>query len=101
MVSQDKIETAIERIVRLETKLDFLIAQFDRLPPSPVCITHHNEVNSRVKQLDDETGVKFETVNTRLNSLEAWRNRAIGAVMILIIVFNVVVDKIAALLGLK
>jgi hypothetical protein len=24
-----------ERIVRLETKLDFLIAQIDKLPPSP------------------------------------------------------------------
>jgi hypothetical protein len=65
-----------ERIVRLETKLDFLIAQMDRLPPSPTCIQKHSELEAR------------------LTSIEAWRNRAVGVVMVANIAINIFIDKI-------
>ena len=65
-----------ERIVRLETKLDFLISQMDRLPPSPVCITKHSE---------------FET---RISSMEAWRNKAIGIFMVMNVFLIIFIDKI-------
>jgi hypothetical protein len=67
-----------ERIVRLETKLDFLISQMDKLPPSPVCVHKHLEFEARI------------------TSFEAWRNRAIGVVMVFNIVILVFVDKIKA-----
>lgn len=65
-----------ERIVRLETKLDFIIAQIDRLPPSPACVAKHNEFDAR------------------FDALEAWRNRLIGIVMILNIAMVIFIDKI-------
>ena len=65
-----------ERITRVETKLDFLIAQLEKLPPSPTCVLRHTE---------------FET---RVGSLERWRSQAIGALLILNIVFIVAIDKI-------
>lgn len=75
MPPHDALDVA-ERIVRLETKLDFLIAQIDRLPPSPVCVAKLNEFNDR------------------FNALEAWRNRLIGIVMILNIAMVIFIDKI-------
>jgi hypothetical protein len=75
MAPHDALDVA-ERIVRLETKLDFLIAQIDRLPPSPVCVAKHNEFNDR------------------FTALEAWRNRLIGIVMILNIAMVIFIDKI-------
>jgi hypothetical protein len=68
-----------ERIVRLETKLDFLIAQMDRLPPAPVCLQKHLEFDGR------------------LTSIEAWRNRAIGVVLVFNIVILIFMDKFRAL----
>jgi hypothetical protein len=65
-----------ERIVRLETKLDFLIQQLEKLPPSPVCIHKH---------------IEFEA---RFTSIEGWRNRALGAVFVLNIALVVFMDKI-------
>ena len=67
-----------ERIVRLETKLDFLIAQMDKLPPSPVCVHKHMEFEARIV------------------SVEAWRNRAIGVVMVFNVVLVIFMDKIKA-----
>ena len=68
-----------ERIVRLETKLDFLISQMDRLPPSPTCVTRHLEFD------------------TRISSMEAWRNRAVGVVLVFNIAILIFMDKIRAL----
>jgi hypothetical protein len=67
-----------ERIVRLETKLDFLIAQMDKLPPSPLCVSKHLEFEARIV------------------SVEAWRNRAIGVVMVFNVVLVIFMDKIKA-----
>jgi hypothetical protein len=75
MPPHDALDIA-ERIVRLETKLDFLIAQMDKLPPSPICIHKHLDFDAR------------------MTSMEAWRNRAIGVVMILNIALVVFLDKI-------
>ncbi len=75
MSPRDPVDIA-ERIVRLETKLDFIIGQIDKLPPSPVCIIKH-------KDLED-----------RLDAVESWRNRLIGVVMILNIALVVFLDKI-------
>jgi hypothetical protein len=65
-----------ERIVRLETKLDYLISSMDKLPPSPVCVHKH---------------IEFEA---RFMSIEGWRNRALGAVFVLNIALVVFMDKI-------
>jgi hypothetical protein len=78
----DHIDTA-ERIVRLETKLDFLIAQLEKLPPSPVCFAKHAEIDNRI------------------TTLEAWRNKAIGAMLIINIVVVVAMEKILGFFGTK
>jgi hypothetical protein len=65
-----------ERIVRLETKLDFLIAQLNNLPPSPACVANHRDHD------------------VRITALEAWRNKAIGVMLAANIIFVLVIDKI-------
>jgi hypothetical protein len=69
MNARDPLDIA-ERIVRLETKLDYLIA---------------NETNERtsIRELEE-----------RIDSMEAWRNRAIGMFMVVNIVFILFLDKI-------
>jgi hypothetical protein len=69
-------QATAERIVRLETKLDFIIDKIDRLPPSPICTAKH-------KELDD-----------RLDAIETWRNRAMGAVLVVNILFVLFMEKI-------
>lgn len=75
MAPESDIITA-ERLTRLETKLDILIDQMKNLPPSPVCVANHKEHD------------------TRLTSLEAWRNKAIGVMVAANILFILVIDKI-------
>jgi hypothetical protein len=82
-MAPDKSETDGERIVRLETKIDFIIAQMSSLPPSPVCVTHHNDFAKRI------------------SALEAWRNKAIGALMIITIVANLIIEKALTFFGIK
>jgi hypothetical protein len=77
MAPESDILTA-ERIVRLETKLDLLLQQVDRLPPSPVCMAEHIALRARI------------------SSLETWRNRAAGALLIVNLVFVIAIDKIRA-----
>jgi len=69
MNTRDPLDIA-ERIVRLETKLDYLIA---------------NVTNERtsIRELEE-----------RIDSMEAWRNRAIGVFMVVNIVFILFLDKI-------
>jgi hypothetical protein len=69
MNARDPLDIA-ERIVRLETKLDYLIA---------------NVTNERtsIRELEE-----------RIDSMEAWRNRAIGMFMVVNIVFILFLDKI-------
>lgn len=69
------IDTA-ERIVRLETKLDFLIERLDKLPPSPVCVAKHVEYDGR------------------FDEVEKWRNRLIGIILVVNVMFVMFVDKI-------
>lgn len=64
-----------ERIVRLETKLDFLILQIKDLPPSPTCLRKHIEYDAR------------------FTLAEAWRNRVMGAILIFNIVIVLFMDK--------
>jgi len=73
------VDTA-SRIVRLETKLDFIIERIDKLPPSPVCITKHKELEAR---LDDA---------------DRWRNRVVGAILVINILVVILIDKIRAVL---
>lgn len=72
---EDKIITA-ERLTRLETKLDILISQIEKLPPSPVCVANHRDHDKR------------------LTSLEGWRNKAIGVLMAANIFFILIIDKL-------
>ena len=51
MPPNDTIDTA-ERLVRLETKLDFLIKSMENLPPSPVCLKKHEELEDRVSSME-------------------------------------------------
>lgn len=74
------IDTA-ERIVRLETKLDFIIDRMDKMPPSPICLAKHNELQAR------------------LDTMELWRNRAIGAFLVINVLLIAIMDKIKAFLA--
>jgi hypothetical protein len=76
-MAPSEVDTA-SRIVRLETKLDFIIDKIDRLPPSPVCIAKH-------KELED-----------RLDAMETWRNRMVGAILVINILVVILMDKIRA-----
>lgn len=69
MPPHDALDIA-ERIVRLETKLDFLIE----------------------KAVGERTSIK--ELEARIDSMEAWRNRAIGVFMVTNIVFVLFLDKI-------
>lgn len=70
----DNIDTA-ERIVRLETKLDFLISQIEKLPPSPTCVSAHNDLGDRI-------GV-----------LEGLKNKALGVFIVVNLATAVLVEK--------
>lgn len=74
------IDTA-ERIVRLETKLDFIIDRMDKLPPSPICMAKHAELENR------------------LDTIELWRNRMIGAFLVINVLVIAAMDKIKAFLS--
>ena len=67
-----------ERMVRVETKLDFLINQVDKLPPSPVCTAKHVELDAR------------------LDEMETWRNRAMGAIVVVNVLVVIFMEKIRA-----
>ena len=75
MPPNDTIDTA-ERLVRLETKLDFLIKSMENLPPSPVCLEKQKEID------------------TRILSLERFVNRAIGAMVALNILITLFAYKL-------
>jgi hypothetical protein len=80
-MAPSEVDTA-SRIVRLETKLDFIIERIDRLPPSPVCVAKHKEIEDRL--------FLFE------NGSIAWRNRLVGGLLIINIALVVAMDKIRA-----
>lgn len=65
-----------ERMVRVETKLDILIQQVDKLPPSPTCLAKHRELDLR-----------FET-------LEKWQNRLAGAFLAVNLFLILAMDKL-------
>ncbi len=75
MPPSDSIDTA-ERLVRLETKLDFLIKSLDNLPPSPTCLKKHDELDERI------------------GSVERFVNRAIGALVAVNILITVFAYKL-------
>jgi hypothetical protein len=72
------LDTA-ERLVRLETKLDFLIGSMDKLPPSPVCVTKHIEHDAR------------------LTALENLKHKALGALVVVNILITIFLDKLKGL----
>lgn len=65
-----------ERMVRVETKLDFVISRMETLPPSPLCIAKHKEIDLR-----------FEAI-------EKWQNRLAGAFLALNLVFILAIEKV-------
>lgn len=79
MPPNDTIDTA-ERLVRLETKLDFLIKSMENLPPSPVCLEQHKEIDDRI------------------SSLEKFVNRAVGALIAVNIIITVFAYKVKGIL---
>ena len=80
-MSPPDVDTA-SRIVRLETKVDYIIERIDRLPPSPVCVAKHKEIEDRLDA--------FEA-----NAI-AWRNRVVGAILVINILVVILMDKIRA-----
>lgn len=62
MPPNDLIDTA-ERLVRLETKLDFILDSLSNLPPSPTCLRNHEELDNR------------------MTAMEKFVNRAVGALI--------------------
>ena len=75
MSPNDPIDTA-ERLVRVETKIDFLIKSLDNLPPSPTCLKKHDEIEERI------------------TILEKFVNRAIGAMVAINILITVFAYKL-------
>lgn len=73
MPPNDLIDTA-ERLVRLETKLDFIIKSLEELP------TQHNELE------------------VRLTALEKFVNRAVGALIAVNILITVFAYKIKGII---
>lgn len=65
-----------ERLVRLETKLDFIIKALDDLPPSPTCLKKHDDLE------------------VRMSNLEKFVNRAIGALIAVNILITVFAYKL-------
>ena len=79
-----------ERMVRVETKLDFLIGQVDKLPPSPACVIKHRELDER----HEVFVTKFDKIDQRFSGLERWQNRVIGGFLALNIVLVLAMEKI-------
>ena len=75
MPPNDPIDTA-ERLVRIETKLEFLIKSMENLPPSPVCLRKHGELEER------------------LSSMEKFVNRVIGIAIAVNIMITVLAYKL-------
>lgn len=75
MPPNDLIETA-ERLVRLETKLDFILKALNDLPPSPTCLKNH------------------EALDDRMTSMEKFVNRAVGALIAVNILITVFAYKL-------
>jgi hypothetical protein len=73
-------QATAERIVRLETKVDYIIERIDRLPPSPICLAKHKELDDRLDA--------FEAASV------AWRNRVVGAILVINILVVILMDKI-------
>lgn len=78
MPPSDVIDTA-ERLVRVETKLDFIIKSLENPPPGPQCVQKHED---------------FEK---RFTALERWHNMTLGALVIVNIVFAFFSDKLKGL----
>lgn len=79
MAPNDPIDTA-ERLVRVETKIDFLIKSLENLPPSPTCLKQHEELEDRVTRM------------------ETWVNRAIGVVIAVNILITVFAYKLKGMI---
>lgn len=69
-----------ERMARVETKIDFLIGQIDKLPPSPACVLKHTEFHGR------------------LDGLEKWQSRMIGVFLALNIMLVLAMEKVRHLI---
>ena len=79
MPPNDPIDTA-ERLVRLETKLDFIIKSMENLPPSPACLK------------------KQEDIEDRMTAMEKFVNRAVGALIAVNILITVFAYKIKGII---
>jgi hypothetical protein len=75
MPPNDLIDTA-ERLVRLETKLDFILKALSDLPPSPTCLKNHEELDNR------------------MTSMEKFVNRAVGALIAVNILITIFAYKL-------
>jgi hypothetical protein len=75
MAPNDPIDTA-ERLVRVETKLDFIIESMKNLPPSPVCLKQHEDIDERI------------------STIEKFVNRAVGALIAINILITVFAYKL-------
>jgi len=73
-----ELDTA-ERLVRVETKLDFVISRMETMPPSPTCLQKHTD---------------FEE---RFTLLERWHNMTMGALVVANLVFIFFSDKLKGL----
>lgn len=79
MPPNDLIDTA-ERLVRVETKLDFIIKSLENMPPSPAMVEKHTALEDRI------------------TSLEKFVNRAVGALIAINIIITVFAYKFKGLI---
>lgn len=80
--------STLERMARVETKVDFIIARLDTLPPSPACVLRHQELDTMLHE-----------VSERVSNIESLRNKIIGGALALNVVLVIFMDKIKKLLG--
>lgn len=80
--------STLERMARVETKVDFIIARLDTLPPSPACVLHHQELETMLHDVEE-----------RISSIESLRNKVIGGALVLNVALIIFMDKIKKLLG--
>lgn len=87
-------------MARVETKVDFIIARLEALPPSPVCVARHQEIEDTILKHREELDELVADVSARVSSMEALRNRVIGGFLALNVLLMVFMDKVKKFLGL-
>jgi hypothetical protein len=89
----DKLENRSDRLIVLETKVDYIIENMSTLPPSKKCEAYHEKNDEKLKNLEDNVETKFK-------EYDRYQNRFIGGFIVLNIVFTLFLEKMKKALAL-